>query len=217
MNNGSAGPGRPYWLRPVPFSLILVGVTLCGCAGPPKREYVLGAPAFATTASRAQTALPVVQVERVQLSDYLDSRDILTRGDGEVVPSQTGRWAERLSVGVTRALTASLAGRLAGVAVTSGQPIEPPVLRILVDVIDFEATMNQHVVLAARWAVTDGSGRGSLIAEQASLIEPVAAPASDSAVVAAMSLALESLADRIAAGIGAAKVKGKMTSSGPGI
>jgi uncharacterized lipoprotein YmbA len=158
LNSGLAGPDRRHGLRAVPLSLILVGVALCGCAGPPKHDYVLGAPVAATSASTVQTALPVVQIERVRVPDYLDTRDILTRSDGEVVASQTGRWAERLSVGVRRALVASLATQLTGVVVTSGQPVEPPILRVLVDVTAFEATANRQVVLAARWTVTDGTG-----------------------------------------------------------
>jgi uncharacterized lipoprotein YmbA len=153
--------------------------------------------------------VPVVQLERVLVPDYLDTRDMLTRADGQVIASQTGRWAERLSVGVARALAASLATRLNDVVVTSGQPIEPPVLRVLVDLIDFEATADQRVVLSARWTITDRSGQRTLAAERASFTEPVAVPASDSAVVVAMSLALENLADRIAAAIRAAKVRNR--------
>ena len=161
-----------------------------------------------TTSPTAQAALPLVRIERVRLPDYLDSRDILTRSGGEVVPSQTGRWAERLSVGVTRALAASLATGLTHVVVTSEQPVEPPILRVLVDITAFEATANRQVVLVARWTVTNGTGEKSLTAEQASFTEPVA-PGDDSAVVAAMSLALEKLADRIAAGVRAAKPRNK--------
>jgi hypothetical protein len=147
-----------------------------------------------------QTALPVIQVERVVLPDYLDTRDILTRRDRQVVASETGRWAERLSLGATRLLAASLAAQLKGVSVSSTQPVDPPVLRVVVDVIDFDVTAEGPVVLAARWTITDGTGQKSLAAEQATVREPVAA-ARDGAIVAAMSLALEKLANRISAGI----------------
>ena len=176
---------------------VLLGVVLCGCAGPPKQEYVLGAAAAPKAASVVQTALPVVQIERVLLPDYLDTRDILTRRDGRVVPSEFARWAERLSVGVTRVLATSLATQLTGVVVTAAQPVDPPVLRILIDVIAFELTGDGQVVLAARWTIIDGTERRSLAVEQATLTEPVAAMGGDSAIVAAMSLALEKLANRI--------------------
>ncbi|MBV8188957.1 MAG: membrane integrity-associated transporter subunit PqiC [Alphaproteobacteria bacterium] len=147
-----------------------------------------------------QAASPVVQVERVQVPDYLDTRDIVTRHDRQVVPSETGRWAERLSVGATRALAAALAAQLKGVAVTSSQPIDPPAVRVVVDIVDFDASLDGSVVLAARWTVTDATGQRSLSTEQATVSEPVSSER-DAALVAAMSAALDKLAIRISAGI----------------
>jgi uncharacterized lipoprotein YmbA len=187
-------------VRRLLFGVLLAGA-ISGCAGPPKQEYVLGAATAPKAASVVQTALPVVQIERVLLPDYLDTRDIVTRRDGRVVPSESARWAERLSVGLARALATSLATQLTGVVVTSGQPVDPPVLRVLVDVSAFELTGDRQVVLAARWTIIDGTGRRSLAAEQATLTEPVAAVGGDSAIVAAMSLALEKLANRISPAI----------------
>jgi hypothetical protein len=178
----------------------LVAAALCGCAGPAKQEYVLGAAHAPQNACAVQTALPVVQVERVLLPDYLDSREILIRNDRQVVSSETGRWAERLSLGTTRVLAASLAAQLNGVAVTSEPPIDPPVLRVVVDVRAFDATAGGPVVLAARWTITDGSGQRSLAAQQTTVTEAVSG-ARDGAVVAAMSRALEKLANAISAGI----------------
>ena len=74
-------------------AVALVAAALSGCAGPAKREYVLGPAGASENTSAVQTALPVVQVERVQLPDYLDTRDILTRRDHQIVPIETGRWA----------------------------------------------------------------------------------------------------------------------------
>lgn len=196
LAGASRRPKGPAWQ----LSLVLVGAALAGCAGPAPREYVLGAGAGADTTSPVRSGLPVVQVERVVLPDYLDTRNILTRRDRQVVTSETGRWAERLSVGSTRALATSLAARLQGVVVTSTQPIDPPELRVLVDVVAFDATTGGPVLLAARWSITDGTGQRSLAAEQATLTEPVSGERDD-AIVAAMSLALEKLANRISVGI----------------
>jgi uncharacterized lipoprotein YmbA len=192
--------GRCLKRLPLPLSAVLVGAALSGCAGPPPREYVLNVRTGAEAADTVQTALPVLQVERVLLPDYLDTRDILTRRDRQVVASETGRWAERLSVGSTRVLAASLAARLRGVVVTASQPITPPALRVLVDVIAFDTTADGRVVLTSRWTITDGTGQRSLTSEQATLTEPVSG-AGDGAVVAAMSLALDKLATRISEGI----------------
>jgi len=183
----------------LPFFLALV-VALSACAGPPPREYVLRTTATVDPSATLGAASPVVQVERVVLPDYLDTRDIVTRRDREVVTSETGRWAERLSLGATRLLAASLAAHLNGVAVTSTQPIDPPVMRVAVDVLRFDVVHDGPVVLTARWTITDGTGQKSLATAQATLQESVAGTRDD-AVVAAMSLALEKLANRISAGI----------------
>ena len=202
MTQGLAEARSFRKLVALPLIIVVVGIAVSGCPGPPKREYVLGAAAASNnTSSAVQTALPVVQIERVVLPDYLDSRDILTRSGGQIVASETGRWAERLSVGVSRALAAFLSMRLTHVVVTSGQPIEPPFLRVLVDVLAFEATPSQQVVLTARWTITQGIGGKSLAVEQSTFKEPVVPAAGDSAIVAAMSLALENLADRMAGSI----------------
>jgi len=76
----------------------------------------------ATAATVSQTGLPVVELKRVQLPDYLDTTDILERRGNQLVPSSTGRWGERLSAGFSRALTGSLAARLPRMIVTATPP-----------------------------------------------------------------------------------------------
>jgi len=169
-------------------------------SGPPPAEYILGAMPEATATSVPATGLPVVQVKRVQIPDYLDRTDILERRGNELVPSRTSRWGERLSVGMTRALAASLAARLPGMLVIATPAGGRPAREVLVDVAAFESRADQRVVLVARWSVADGVSRQTLSSEQTVLVEPIGG-AGDRAVVAAMSHAVEDLADRVAAGI----------------
>ena len=107
-------PGRRFFPVAVLafFGAAMCAITACSLSGPPPAEYVLGAMPAATATTLSQTGLPVVEVNRIQLPDYLDTTDILERRGNQLVPSPTGRWGERLSVGITRALTASLAARL---------------------------------------------------------------------------------------------------------
>jgi uncharacterized protein len=194
------------WLRQAPlrlfFGAAIFGLAACSGAGPAPAEYVLGTmlttPATARTVH--QTGLPVVEVKRVRLPDYLDTTDILERRGNQLVPSATGRWGERLSVGMSRALAAALAARLPGMVVTATPPVERPARQVLVDVADFEAKEGHAVVLVARWSITDGAGRQILTAEQTSLVEPIEGTG-DSAVAAAMSHAVEQLADQLAIGV----------------
>ena len=182
------------------FGAAIWGLAGCSLSGPPPAEYVLGAMPAATANNLPQTGFPIVEVKRVRLPDYLDTTDILERRGNQLVPSLTGRWGERLSVGVTRSLTAALAARLPRMLVTATPPIERPTLRVLVDITAFEPRSDHHVVLMARWIITDGAGRRVLNAEQTSLVEVIEGT-DDGAIVAGMSRVLEALADRVAAGI----------------
>lgn len=172
-------------------------MTACSLSGPAPSEYVLGSMPPAEAITLPETGLPVIELKRVQVPDYLDTTEIMERKASQLVPSATGRWAERLSVGMSRALTASLGSRLPGTVVTPTPPIERPAIQILVDVTAFEARVDHQVVLAARWSIAGGSRRQILATEQVSLVETVAGE-SDSAIVAAMSHAVDNLADRLA-------------------
>jgi uncharacterized protein len=184
-----------------PRLALLLGLALCSCAGPPKQEYVLGPPTEHTATLAAATATAPIQLERVQLPDYLDNRDIVSRSGNRVVSSETGRWAERLSIGIGRALAASLESRLGRPVVTSDQSINVPIERILIDVVEFEATAEHHVVLAVRWTITDSDGANASQPHQATFVHPVAAAGGDAAIVSAMSDSVAELAMRIAAGL----------------
>ena len=177
----------------------ILAMAACSLSGPPPTEYVLGTMPAATPAIVPNTGLPVIEVKRVQLPDYLDTTDILERKGNELIPRATGRWGERLSVGMTRALTASLAARLPRMVVTATPPLERPARQVLVDVAAFEPREDHQVVLVARWTVADN--RHVLVTEQVSLVEAIAGT-DDRAVVTAMSRALDKLAERLAAGIG---------------
>ena len=181
------------------FGTAVFGITACSLSGPPPAEFVLGAVPAATETMVPQTRLPVIEVNRVQLPDYLDTTDILERRGNQLVPSSTSRWGERLSVGMGRALIASLASRLPHLVVTA-TPVGRPARQILVDVAAFEARPDHHVVLVARWTILDGATRQVLTAEQASLVEAIEGKGDD-AFGAAMSRAVDDLAGRVAAGI----------------
>ena len=122
------------------------------------------------------------------------------RRGNQVVASESGRWGERLSVGITRALAASLAARLPGLIVTTTPLVEQSARQVLVDVTSFEASDNQEVALVARWSIVDGPGRFTLLSERTALTEPVTST-DDSTVVIAMSRALADLASAIVIGI----------------
>ena len=187
-------PGKPVWI-------LAMGFALAGCGGGPQPAiYVLGEPAAPTPAVTSEVGLPVVLVKPVEVPEYLDTTDLQERRGGEMIPSRTGRWGERLSVGITGALAAALAPRLPRMAVTVPPPVERPALQVFVDVEEFEPRTEGPVIFVSRWTVMDGTARRAVMSERTSLIEPVAGTG-DAERVAAMTNAIDRLAARIAAAI----------------
>jgi uncharacterized lipoprotein YmbA len=159
--------------------------------------YVLGELPQSLPKAARQTTLPIVEVKRVLLPDYLDGTAILERRGNQLVPSATSRWGERLSVGITRALASSLAARLPGAVVTATPLAERPYRQVLVDVGAFESTAGHEVVLVARWTIADTATRRALASEQTYLVRPVEI-AGDRGIVTAMSQAIDDLAAQVA-------------------
>lgn len=134
-------------LRPVLSDLaamLVLGSAACGMSGPPPVEYVLGAAPNATQATSQVTAVPVLEVRLVRLPDYLDTTDLLVRDGNRLTPSKGGRWGERLSVGMTRALASALAARLPNMVATTSQPVKSPERGLLVDVSALEARSDRQ-------------------------------------------------------------------------
>ncbi|HQT78647.1 MAG TPA: PqiC family protein [Rhodopila sp.] len=186
-------------LSPLSGAVLLL-LAACGRSGPPPRMYVLGNPQRVVTASTSQSRLPVIEVARVRVPGYLDTTDIITRSGSQVIPSDTGHWAERLSAGVARALAADLTTQLPAMHVTTAQPASSPARQVLVDVETLEARPDHQVVMVANWSITDGRAERTLLAKHSTFAIPVQG-AGDAGVVAAMTRAVSELADQVANGI----------------
>ncbi|MCR6631440.1 MAG: PqiC family protein [Magnetospirillum sp.] len=180
----------------------IAGLALTACmSGPPPAVYILGTMPAAAPGNAIQAGLPVVELKSVRVPDYLDTTDLVLYRNGQVTFSQTGRWGERLSVGVTRTLAAGLASRLPGMRVTTAQPVERPARQILVDLESFEARADGRMVLVALWSIIDGAARRTLTAERSTVVVPVEG-SGDAAVTAAMTRCIDDLAAQVAVGLG---------------
>ena len=101
---------NPKWLLVAGVTLPLLG---CGGSTPQPKIYVLGRVTDPRPVTTAETGRPVVEMKTVSVPDYLDTLDIQVRdGQNGLKPSLTGRWGERLSVGITRILADGLTRRL---------------------------------------------------------------------------------------------------------
>lgn len=143
---------------------------------------------------------PVIQLQRVLIPDYADTTGILLRvGVHEIHESATGRFGERLSLGVTHALRSDLASRLPLYSVVLVQPAARPAPQILVNVDAFDVRPSGRCVLVADWTLLGADRRTLLSADRGTFTTAAAGVnASDAAIVAAMAEVVRHLADRIA-------------------
>jgi uncharacterized protein len=175
---------------------------VAGCSSSRTKDvYVLNEAVDSPVDAKASVGGPVVQLQRVLVPDYLDTTEIRTRvGPHELRSSSTGRWAERLSLGITHTLLADLAVRLPTDMVMLAGPAEKPARRILVTVETFEAWPDGHCVLAANWTILEGDSRAVLTTGRDTIITPAVAggKSGDGKVVAGMADAVGRLAGSIA-------------------
>ncbi|TAD87195.1 MAG: membrane integrity-associated transporter subunit PqiC [Alphaproteobacteria bacterium] len=179
--------------------LLLFSVAGCGAlSGPPVRLYVLGEIAPPVAALVDESGRPVFVLKTVQVPDYLDNQDMLTRAlDNEVVASRSGRWAERLSIGMTRTLITALSERAPGYVLLAATPAFGAVPRqITVDIDAFDARADGQIFLAARWSI--GSAGGDVAAGGRVGLVGSARALGDANLAAATTAILYRLADAIA-------------------
>ena len=189
-----------------PFLTLAAVSFLVGCAATPlPRTYVLGTPANPDPGVVNEAGRPVIELATVALPDYLDSTDIVLRnGQNELTPSTSGRWGERLSLGITHALEVALARRLPGVLVTHTSMPGQPAVSLLVNVEAFDVHPDGQCVLTARWMQAGDNGQPATISQQGTFVTKAAGSASatgslaDAAIVSTMAAAVDQLADRIA-------------------
>jgi uncharacterized lipoprotein YmbA len=195
---------RPESRIPVVALAIVISVLSgCGSSEPARAIYVLGRGVSIEQNELSQLNSPVVEFRPVRIPDYLDNKDIVARqAGGQIVASRSARWGERLSVGVTRAATTSLAARLPRLAVVS-TPSEIARWRVMIDIDAFEMQSAAQCVLAGRWSIWTGNGEKKLHDQKFSMNVPVD-KGTDAEIVAAMN----QLVDRLTADVAASLLDG---------
>ena len=129
-----------------PVQAFLAVIALGSCAAPPVILYTLGQPAITGPEIPLRGKATVIEVARVTLPDYLDTQDILIRRGSALESSHRGRWASRLSLGVTDLLTAKLAQSRPDALVTDQPQTGIPSARLLINVsrLDTAAEAGRH-------------------------------------------------------------------------
>ena len=181
------------WL---PLVALIAMVSGCG-SYPLPRTYVLGSPLEIASGDKSEAGWPVIELRTVSVPDYLDSTDIVRRvGPNEVHASEGGRWGDRLSIGVTRALTSALAKRLTDIVVTNRAPSLPS-RRVFVEIERFEIDKDGRCVLTARWQITAADNKIASEDARGTFVK-AARSNTDAEAASAMTAATDALADQIA-------------------
>jgi uncharacterized lipoprotein YmbA len=169
---------------------------LAGCAGPPLKLYTLNVPSSMAEGSPLGQGAVVIQVVRVTVPDELDSQDIVYR-DGDILHrSQVGRWASRLSLGITDRLTERLAARRPDALVTDQPPVATPTYRVVINISRLDVTGAGNATLDADWTIVPRDAAAPVLRDRVRL-NATGPVATDQDVVALVS----GLLDRLAAAI----------------
>jgi uncharacterized lipoprotein YmbA len=187
---------RPVCLMGMTFSII------CCVGGPAPQVYVMTAAGDSKQAQTTDASIPALQVETASLPAFLDNSDILVRrGPYALDASSTGHWGERLSLGITHALSADLTQKLPGYRVSLGRSESPAGLRLQLEVDSFDVYPDGHCVMAANWTIVQKSGIKPPAFGRGVFATPASAEnhAADAELVSAMARAVGQLADAIVA------------------
>jgi uncharacterized lipoprotein YmbA len=148
------------WTARICRPLSFVALALTGCtAAPPLRVYTLSeSPASSEEPMTIADASPppgaaVIEIARVSLPDYVDSRDLVVRQGELLERSSTGRWASRLSLATTGPLTARLAMRRPDAWVTDQPQVRTPDYRLLLHISRLDITNTGTGSVEAVWEI----------------------------------------------------------------
>lgn len=173
---------------------------LAGCAGSPSSRFYtltpLGAPQAPPGAAASHLA---VNIEPVDIPDYLDRPQIVTReGNNEVKVAEFDRWAGSLGENISDVLAEDLGQLLGsdGVVVNNGALVGKPDYVVSMRVLRLDCLPGDRVLLKAQWKVASGDGK-----KERTRVSTIAEKVSDrqyETLVAAVNRALDRVSREIA-------------------
>jgi len=135
------------------FGWIVALLCLGACAAPSLSVYTLRTPATAHDRPPLGKTPVVIAVSRVTIPDELDTEDIVVRDGMTLRRSRLGRWASRLSLGITDRITQRLAARYPGALVTDRPLTATATDRVLINISRFDVGTTGATTLDADWVV----------------------------------------------------------------
>lgn len=186
------------------LSLTTIILILNGCGTtPPSNFYTLetmsGSSAAQVNDNRKNELH--IGIGPVQVAEYLDRTQIVTRTDGtEVNLAETHRWAEPLHNNFGRILAENLSILMATdkISVYPSRNWSNIDYQVLVNVWQFDASKQGEVILVANWSIRGKGGSELLTMKKSTFSTNVASTASYSEIVRALSNTVELLSREIA-------------------
>jgi len=181
-------------IRPLYVAVALLG--LSACAAPPLKLYTLGYASDGAVMTPPRGA-PSLQIAQVMLPDYLDTQDMVVRDDAVIHRSASGRWAERLSVGIGELVTSGLQARYPGIDIASQRLPVPADARLDINVERFDVTQDGRALLDATWSFAPMDPKQPIVRKRVH-IEEHGSVGTDAGLAALMRRAVQDLGGQIA-------------------
>jgi len=176
---------------------LAVALLFSGCAAPHLTLYTLASPSIAPDTVSLGRNPVVIAIARVSVPDELDTEDIIVRDGNILQRSHLGRWASRLSMGITDRLTERLGAQRPDALVTDRPLTETPAYRVLVNIGRLDVTSGGVATLDADWLIVPRDAAAPVVRDRGRFIV-TGAVATDQDVVTLVGRSLDRLADAIA-------------------
>jgi uncharacterized protein len=179
-----------------------VALLLASCGAPPLTLYTLDTPSSVADVPPLGAKPMVIEIVRVTVPDELDTQDIVLRNADTLQRSSEGRWASRLSLGITDRLTERLAARRPAALITDRPQASTPPYRVLINISRLDVTAAGTARLDADWMIVPRDAAKPILRDRARFTAtgPVA---TDPDVVALVG----GLLDRLAGAIDVTKLR----------
>jgi len=172
-------------------------VVLSDCAAPAVTLYTLGVPSAAPDTVPLGSKPVVIAIARVSLPDELDTEDLFVRDGSMLRRSHQGRWASRLSLGITDRLTERLMRRRPDALVTDRPLTETPAYRVLINIGRLDVSTDGRATLDADWLVVPNDATLPALRDRGHFAI-AGSVATDQDIVTLVGLVVDRLADAIA-------------------
>ena len=188
------------------LGIFIVAFVVSGCGTSPAAKFYILTPVAQHKQEKAVigtgSASPIA-IGPVEIPEYLDRSEIVTRADqNQLILSEFNLWGGSLKTDVNRVLIENVSHFLAadGIPIVTWKLGITDVQRVPVQIVRFDGTPNDSILLKARWAVIEKDGKNFEFVRESSITVSVKGGNYNS-VVAAMSEALGELSKEIASGI----------------